>query len=162
MLTDNPNARDRGDFLLSYKIDFACDDRDPLQLTLNELYDYRDDIPTKVLHRCRLNLLSLLLRDLATRGEIHSFESAIAIGCSAGVYCRILSGCGCRSVPGAGRHGARPRWAQPTSESPVPALAPRDVSVSSAQPHQLSPVAAVAARVWSAALLRGRAAGIGR
>ena len=83
-----------------YKIDFACDDREPLQQTLNELYEYREDVSTKVLHRCRLNLLSLLVRDLATRGEIASFESAVDIGCNAGMYCRILSDCGFRYVLG--------------------------------------------------------------
>ena len=83
-----------------YNIDFACDDRDPLQQTLNELYQYQEDIVTKVLHRCRLNLLSLLLRELAARGEIASFESAIDVGCNAGIYCRILSDCGFRYVLG--------------------------------------------------------------
>jgi 2-polyprenyl-3-methyl-5-hydroxy-6-metoxy-1,4-benzoquinol methylase len=81
-------------------IDFACDDRDALQQTLNELYGYRDDIVTKVLHRCRLNLLTLLLQSLAERSEIASFESAIDIGCNAGIYCRILSDRGFRYVLG--------------------------------------------------------------
>ena len=83
-----------------YTIDFACDDRDPLQQTLNELYQYQDDLVTKVLHRCRLNLLSILVRDLAARGEITSFESAIDIGCNAGIYCRMLSDFGFRYVLG--------------------------------------------------------------
>jgi len=83
-----------------YKIDFTCDDQEPLQQTLNELYEYREDVSTKVLHRGRLNLLSLLIRDLAARGQIASFDSAIDIGCNAGMYCRILSDYGFRYVLG--------------------------------------------------------------
>ena len=83
-----------------YQIDFACDDREPFQQTLNELYEYAEDIPTKVLHRCRLNLFSLLMRDLAARREIASFESAIDIGCNAGMYSRILSEWGFHYVLG--------------------------------------------------------------
>ena len=85
---------------MTYRIDFACDDREPLQQTLNELYDYRDDIGTKLLHRCRLNLLSLLVPDLGARGDIASFGSAIDIGCNAGMYCQILSDVGFRYVLG--------------------------------------------------------------
>lgn len=83
-----------------YKLDFACDDREPLQRTLNDLYQYSEDIVTRVLHRCRLNLLSLLLQKLVAQGEIPSFDSAIDIGCNAGIYCRILSDFGFRYVLG--------------------------------------------------------------
>src|SRR5207247_7129744 len=85
---------------MGYQIDFACDDREPFQQTLNELYEYAEDIPTKVLHRCRLNLFSLLMRDLAARREIASFESAIDLGCNAGMYSRILSEWGFHYVLG--------------------------------------------------------------
>ncbi len=85
---------------LTYKIDYACDDREPLQQTLNRLYQYGEDVGTKVLHRSRLNLFSLLLRKWTARGDIASFESALDIGCNAGMYCRILSDCGFRYVLG--------------------------------------------------------------
>ena len=85
---------------MKYRIDFACDDRELLQQKLNELYEYGDDIGTKVLHRCRLNLLSLLLRERVAREAIPSFDSALDIGCNAGMYCNVLSEHGFRYVLG--------------------------------------------------------------
>ena len=53
---------------MHYEIDFACHDSSPQQPLLNELYEYGDDVGTKVLHRCRLNLFTLIMRDLIGRG----------------------------------------------------------------------------------------------
>jgi 2-polyprenyl-3-methyl-5-hydroxy-6-metoxy-1,4-benzoquinol methylase len=83
-----------------YRVDFRCDDHEPLQATLNRLYDYRDDLETKVLHRCRLNLFVRLLADLERRGLPRHHERALDIGCNAGVYSRILSDSGFESVEG--------------------------------------------------------------
>jgi len=96
MLDRNPSVSTA----TSYQIDFACNDADPLQQRLNELYQYGKDLNTKILHRSRLNLFSLLLHDIAARGEIASFGSAIDIGCNAGMYSRMLSDCGFRYVLG--------------------------------------------------------------
>ncbi|HEY2953852.1 MAG TPA: class I SAM-dependent methyltransferase [Candidatus Eisenbacteria bacterium] len=83
-----------------YRVAFRCDDRDPLQHRLDELYGYRDDVETRVLHRLRLNLFLLLLRELIARGVVSRFESALDIGCNAGVYSQILSDFGFRRVEG--------------------------------------------------------------
>ena len=47
----------------AYTMDFACRDSEPLQQLLNDLYDYRDDVETKVLHRCRLHLFRELVQE---------------------------------------------------------------------------------------------------
>ena len=60
---------------MDYTIDFAADDREPLQRELNALYQYADDLPTRVLHRARLNLFVLLTRQLMERGVIRQFDS---------------------------------------------------------------------------------------
>ena len=83
-----------------YRVDFRCDDRDPLQATLNRLYDYRDDLETKILHRSRLNLFVRLLGDLDRMGWPKRRERALDVGCNAGAYSRILSDWGMRSVEG--------------------------------------------------------------
>ena len=85
---------------MAYRVDFTCHDDDPLQQLLNDLYAYRDDIATKVLHRCRLNLFWLLLGELKTGGKLEKLGSAIDIGCNAGMYSGILSDCGFRRVLG--------------------------------------------------------------
>jgi hypothetical protein len=43
-------------------LDIACDDASALQRQLNDLYDYENDIPTKVYHRSRIALFQSLLR----------------------------------------------------------------------------------------------------
>jgi 2-polyprenyl-3-methyl-5-hydroxy-6-metoxy-1,4-benzoquinol methylase len=83
-----------------YKIDFACDDGEELQSKLNFLYDYKDDVCTKVLHRNRLNLFCLLTANLIKGRVIESFDSAIDIGCNAGVYSKIISDLGFKHVLG--------------------------------------------------------------
>jgi SAM-dependent methyltransferase len=83
-----------------YVISFACDDREPMQRTLNELYAYGDDLPTKVLHRCRLNLFERLMERLIAEGRIRAFGSALDIGCNAGFYAHMISGFGFRHVLG--------------------------------------------------------------
>jgi 2-polyprenyl-3-methyl-5-hydroxy-6-metoxy-1,4-benzoquinol methylase len=83
-----------------YRVDFRCDDRDPLQRQLDELYGYRDDVETRVLHRLRLNLFFLLLRELIEERVVTRLDSALDIGCNAGVYSKILSDSGFRRVEG--------------------------------------------------------------
>ena len=83
-----------------YRVDFRCDDRDPLQRQLDELYGYRDDPETRVLHRLRLNLFVGLLRDLIAGRVVTRLGAALDIGCNAGVYSRILSDFGFRRVDG--------------------------------------------------------------
>ncbi len=83
-----------------YRADFACDDAEPLQQTLNQLYEYGDDLETKVLHRLRLNLFAHLLAELSGRGELRQKGAALDVGCNAGVYSRMLSDHGFADVLG--------------------------------------------------------------
>ena len=85
---------------MDYAIDFACDDREPLQRELNALYEYGGDLASRVLHRARLNLFVLLTRRLVERGVIHQFGEAIDVGCNAGFYSHLISGLGFRRVLG--------------------------------------------------------------
>ena len=85
---------------MDYAIDFACDDREPLQRELNALYEYGDDLATKVLHRARLNLFVQLARRLVERGVIRQFGEALDVGCNAGFYSHLISGLGFRHVLG--------------------------------------------------------------
>ena len=85
---------------MHYEIDFACRDSSPQQQLLNQLYAYGDDVGTKVLHRCRLNLFTLIMRELIRRGQITRFDRAIDIGCNAGVYSSMLADFGFRHVLG--------------------------------------------------------------
>jgi len=85
---------------LFYSVDFACDDRDPLQARLNRICDYEHDIETKVLHRERMNLFFLLMQDLVRRGVVQSFDSALDVGCNTGVYSKMLSDFGFHHVRG--------------------------------------------------------------
>lgn len=83
-----------------YRPSFADDPDDPLQRRLNQLYDYADDVETRVLHRARLNLFHRLLGELITDGTITRRETALDVGCNAGLYSRMISDAGFRSVAG--------------------------------------------------------------
>lgn len=83
-----------------YRLDFAVDDRTDLQKVLNALYDYQDDIPTKLLHRSRLNLFFVLVQELIERGVITRLGAALDVGCNAGIYSKMLSDFGFASVVG--------------------------------------------------------------
>lgn len=83
-----------------YRVDFSVRDDDPLQRTLNQLYGYKSELSTKVLHRSRLNLFFLLLQDLLRRGLVKPGGSAIDIGCNAGAYAKIISDLGFEPVTG--------------------------------------------------------------
>lgn len=83
-----------------YRVDFALDDDDDLQALLNGLYGYGDDLSTKVHHRNRLNLFSVLLDRLVREGVLESTDTALDVGCNAGVYSKLLSERGFRSVVG--------------------------------------------------------------
>src|SRR5262245_23971885 len=85
---------------MRWDIDFACRDTSPGQTLLNELYAYGDDVGTKVLHRCRLNLFTLILRDLVKGGRLQRFDRAIDIGCNAGAYSSMIADHGFRYVLG--------------------------------------------------------------
>ena len=83
-----------------YRVDFRCDARDPLQRMLDDLYGYAHDPETRVLHRVRLNLFHRLLAELIADRVIPGFDTALDIGCNAGVYSKILSDFGFRRVEG--------------------------------------------------------------
>lgn len=83
-----------------YRIDFRVDDSDDVQRALNHLHGYEHDIPTKVMHRNRLNLLVVFVRQLVARGVLTRFGTALDIGCGVGVYVRVLADLGFRSVFG--------------------------------------------------------------
>jgi 2-polyprenyl-3-methyl-5-hydroxy-6-metoxy-1,4-benzoquinol methylase len=85
---------------LFYKVDFACDDRDALQAELNRICDYENDLETKVLHRARMNLFFLLVRDLVRSGTIVERGSALDIGCNTGIYSKMMSDFGFAKVLG--------------------------------------------------------------
>ena len=83
-----------------YSVDFACDDRDPLQARLNQICDYEHDVETKILHRERMNLFFLLMQDLIRRGIVKTFDSALDVGCNTGIYSKMLGDFGFRHVLG--------------------------------------------------------------
>ena len=83
-----------------YQIDYECDDGNPFQGFLNSVCGYKQDLSTKILHRKRLNLFSEILCDLKSNGIIKNFDSAIDIGCGAGIYSKILSDVGFARVLG--------------------------------------------------------------
>jgi len=85
---------------LFYSVDFACDDRDPLQARLNQICDYENDVETKILHRERMNLFFLLMQDLIRRGVVTAFDSALDVGCNTGIYSKMLGDFGFRHVLG--------------------------------------------------------------
>lgn len=84
----------------SYRVGFRADDSDPVQRELDELYRYGADFTTRVLHRSRMNLFSLLMRDLMATGLVNQFGRALDIGCNAGAYSRMISELGFDSVLG--------------------------------------------------------------
>jgi 2-polyprenyl-3-methyl-5-hydroxy-6-metoxy-1,4-benzoquinol methylase len=86
--------------MTDYRIDFACDAREPLQRELNALYDYGDDLATQVLHRARLNLFVMLVERLKAQGVIRRFDDALDVGCNAGFYSHLISGFGFGRVLG--------------------------------------------------------------
>lgn len=83
-----------------YRVDFAVADTDEVQRTLNRLYGYELDVTTKVLHRARINLFVTLMERLIERGVLKRFDSALDVGCSAGIYSKVLSDLGFRDVVG--------------------------------------------------------------
>ena len=83
-----------------YEVDFASNDRDPLQARLNEICDYANDVETKVLHRARMNLFFLLVQDLIRQKVITEFGRALDIGCNTGIYSKIISDFGFAEVLG--------------------------------------------------------------
>jgi len=83
-----------------YRVDFRCDDRDPLQHLLDDLYDYARDPETRVLHRARLNLFYRLMEELIADRVVTRFGAALDIGCNAGAYSKILSDFRFRKVEG--------------------------------------------------------------
>lgn len=83
-----------------YRIDFECNDEEQLQNMLNRLYEYKDDISTKVFHRNRMNLFYLLMKKLIERNVIENFDSALDVGCNRGIYSKIISDFGFKRVLG--------------------------------------------------------------
>ena len=81
-------------------LSIACDDGTELQRQLNYLYEYKNDILTKVFHRSRIALFQRIIRKLIGSGVIREFGSALDIGCNAGFYCKMISDMGFRDVLG--------------------------------------------------------------
>lgn len=85
---------------LPYVPSFADSPADPLQRRLNALYDYADDLETRVLHRARLNLFHRLLGELIADGTVKRQGAALDVGCNAGFYSKLISDAGFRRVEG--------------------------------------------------------------
>lgn len=81
-------------------LSIACDDRTELQRQLNDLYEYQNDVLTKVYHRSRIALFQRLMQKLIATGVIREFGSALDIGCNAGFYSKVISDMGFRDVLG--------------------------------------------------------------
>ena len=86
--------------MTAYVPSFADDPGDPLQRRLNQLYEYADDLETRVLHRARLNLFDLLLAELEESGALAQRETALDVGCNAGLYSKMISDAGFAHVEG--------------------------------------------------------------
>lgn len=84
----------------AYAPSFADSPADPLQRRLNDLYDYGDDLETRVLHRARLNLFDRLLRGLVRSGAVARTGAALDVGCNAGFYSAMISAAGFARVRG--------------------------------------------------------------
>ena len=74
-----------------YEVDFSCDNNSPQQHLMSNLYEYGEDIGTRVFHNNRIILFKYLLDDLIRRKLITRFDSAIDLGCNAGIYSKIIS-----------------------------------------------------------------------
>jgi len=85
---------------VDYRVSFADDPDDPLQRELNALYDYADDFETRILHRARMNLFFLLVRQLIARGTLVRRATALDVGCNAGGYSKLISDFGFARVEG--------------------------------------------------------------
>jgi 2-polyprenyl-3-methyl-5-hydroxy-6-metoxy-1,4-benzoquinol methylase len=84
----------------SQVLSIVCDDTASLQRKLNDLYEYHDDILTKIYHRSRIALFQRLMRQLIAEGSVAQFASALDIGCNAGFYSRLISDFGFQEVLG--------------------------------------------------------------
>jgi len=82
-----------------YRPGYGCDPTDPLQRALDELYEYSEDVETKVLHRSRLNLFHQLMRGSLGR-QITRRGRALDLGCNAGYYSKMISDFGFEEVLG--------------------------------------------------------------
>lgn len=83
---------------LQYKASFSLEE--PFQQLLDELYQYNADVETRVLHRMRLNLFDRLISQLKKRNLIKHYNSAVDIGCNAGMYSKIIYDSGFKHVLG--------------------------------------------------------------
>jgi 2-polyprenyl-3-methyl-5-hydroxy-6-metoxy-1,4-benzoquinol methylase len=83
-----------------YKTDFSVQGEDSLQMKLNLIYNYKDDLSLQVMHRKRLNLFCKILDDLKKKNLLDISGQALDIGCNGGVYSKILSDYGFRKVVG--------------------------------------------------------------
>jgi 2-polyprenyl-3-methyl-5-hydroxy-6-metoxy-1,4-benzoquinol methylase len=83
-----------------YQVAFRLSASDPLQQALDSIYEYKDDISTKVCHRNRLNLFYELLHKLAWMKLITNTDRALDIGSNGGYFSYILSRYGFKYVQG--------------------------------------------------------------
>jgi len=81
-------------------LSIVCDDATELQQQLNDLYEYKNDILTKVYHRSRIALFQRVMQRLIANGVICEFDCALDIGCNAGFYSKIISDIGFKEVLG--------------------------------------------------------------
>jgi 2-polyprenyl-3-methyl-5-hydroxy-6-metoxy-1,4-benzoquinol methylase len=66
---------------------------------LNNIYSYKS-VELAHMHKMRIYLFSQLIERLIAKGTIKNFESAVDIGCNNGVYSKLLSEFGFKSVLG--------------------------------------------------------------
>ncbi|MDB5284033.1 MAG: Methyltransferase type 12 [Bacteroidota bacterium] len=87
---------------LEYRVAFNMDDSDPIQKVLNELYEYSTtrDFDSMYCHRMRLNLFHGIMSEAIEKKQLTKFDTALDIGANAGIYSKMISDFGFKSVYG--------------------------------------------------------------
>lgn len=84
----------------TYQKNYDCHrENDPVQVLLDELYEYQD-VTTRFMHRLRINLFTDLMKELLARRAIKNFDDALDIGCNSGFYSKLISDFGFKTVWG--------------------------------------------------------------
>lgn len=99
-MTDPADAGMAAALEAPYVPGWSCRSAETLQRALDSLYEYAEDVETRVLHRSRLNLFHRVSRDLDRRGRFRRKERALDLGCNAGYYTKLISDLGFASVLG--------------------------------------------------------------
>ena len=71
----------------------------PAQDCLDRIYGY-NDLETKIFHRNRINLTIRILNYLKEKGKLKSAQRALDIGCSGGIYSKMMKDFGFNDVLG--------------------------------------------------------------